>query len=181
MRRLALVLATLFALASVFVVNGTAQAKKPVKSGVEVPVTGTLSDGGSFTGVIVNPVVSAEKGGDFSLSGTLEGTAATADGVTEQVGQEFTTSLVPSAAPSAAAAGNQSCPILSLDVGAIFLDLLGLQVDLSPINLDVTAVPGAGNLLGNLLCAVTGLLDNPGNPFNAIANLLNQLLSGLFG
>jgi hypothetical protein len=34
----------------------------------------------------------------------------------------------------------------------------------------VNAVPGAGNLLGNLLCAITGLLDSPGNPTNAIAN-----------
>ncbi len=51
------------------------------------------------------------------------------------------------------------CPILTLDVGPIFLDLLGLQVDLSRIELDITAVAGEGNLLGNLLCAVAGLLD----------------------
>lgn len=180
MRRLALVLATIFALASVFLVSGTAEAKKPAKSGVAVPVTGTLTDGGSFTGTITDPVVSTVEGGGFSLSGTLEGTATTIDGVTQRVSQEFTTSLVPSTG-STAAASDKSCPILNLDVGAIFLDLLGLQVDLSPINLDVTAVPGAGNLLGNLLCAVAGLLDNTGNPGNAIANLLNQLLGGLFG
>lgn len=180
MRRLALALAALFALASVFAVAGPAQAQRPVSSGVEVPVTGTLSDGGSFAGNIVDPVVSADDG-DLSISGTLEGTATTVDGTTEQVSQEFTTSLVPSTGSSTAAANGQSCPILNLDVGPIFLDLLGLQVDLAPINLDVTAVPGAGNLLGNLLCAVAGLLDSPGNPVNAIANLLNQLLGGLFG
>jgi hypothetical protein len=53
----------------------------------------------------------------------------------------------------------QECPILFLDVGPIFLDLLGLQVDVSQIVIDITAVAGEGNLLGNLLCAVAGLLD----------------------
>ena len=46
------------------------------------------------------------------------------------------------------------------------------MVDLSAIQLDIHAVPGAGNLLGNLLCAVAGLLDGP----NPIGNALNQLL-----
>ena len=39
------------------------------------------------------------------------------------------------------------------------LDLLGLQVHLDRVVLDIVAQTGAGNLLGNLLCAVTGLLD----------------------
>jgi len=59
------------------------------------------------------------------------------------------------------------------------LDLLGLQVDISPITIDVSAVPGPGNLLGNLLCGIAGLLDSNAAG-NALANLLNQLL-GLLG
>lgn len=51
------------------------------------------------------------------------------------------------------------CPILELDVGEIFLDLLGLQVSISEIAIDIIAVAGEGNLLGNLLCAVASLLD----------------------
>lgn len=51
------------------------------------------------------------------------------------------------------------CPILFLELGPLFLDLLGLEVSLSQITLDITAVTGEGNLLGNLLCAVAGLLD----------------------
>ena len=43
--------------------------------------------------------------------------------------------------------------------------------------LDITAVPGAGNLLGNLLCSVANLLNNPG----ALAQLLNQILAILQG
>lgn len=41
----------------------------------------------------------------------------------------------------------------------IFLDLLGLELETDTIELDLTAVAGAGNLLGDLLCAVAGLLD----------------------
>lgn len=42
------------------------------------------------------------------------------------------------------------------------LNLLGLVVNLNQVHLNITARPGAGNLLDNLLCAVTGLLDGPG-------------------
>ena len=41
------------------------------------------------------------------------------------------------------------------------------------IVLDITAESGPGNLLGNLLCAVAGLLDNP----SGLARLLNQILA----
>ena len=72
------------------------------------------------------------------------------------------------------------CQILFLDVGPIFLDLLGLQVDLSRIVLDITAVAGAGNLLGNLLCALVGILDR--NPLAAgVAGLLAQINAILAG
>jgi hypothetical protein len=57
------------------------------------------------------------------------------------------------------------------------LDLLGLQIDLSRIVLDITAQTGPGNLLGNLLCAVAGLLDDP----SGLARLLNQILAALLG
>jgi hypothetical protein len=64
-----------------------------------------------------------------------------------------------------------------LDIGPIFLDLLGLQVDLSEIVLDITAVPGPGNLLGNLLCSVAGLLDNGlSGTLQGLIDLINNLL-----
>jgi hypothetical protein len=50
------------------------------------------------------------------------------------------------------------------------------MVHLDKIVLDITAVPGAGNLLGNLLCAIAGLLDSGGS-LSTIANLLNQILA----
>jgi hypothetical protein len=51
------------------------------------------------------------------------------------------------------------CPILSLELGPIFLDLLGLVVETSPICLTITAYEGGG-LLGDLLCAVANLLGS---------------------
>jgi len=54
----------------------------------------------------------------------------------------------------------QTCDLLTLLIpGGIFLDLLGLQLIIAPIAILLNAVSGQGNLLGNLLCAVAGLLD----------------------
>jgi hypothetical protein len=44
------------------------------------------------------------------------------------------------------------------------------------VHLTITAVPGAGNLLGNLLCAVANLLNGTGS-LSAIAALLSQILA----
>jgi hypothetical protein len=45
--------------------------------------------------------------------------------------------------------------------------------------LNIVAQSGAGNLLGNLLCAVAGLLDGSG-ALGRISRLLNRVL-GLLG
>lgn len=69
-----------------------------------------------------------------------------------------------------------ACDVLHLALGPVDLDLLGLVVHLEPVLLDITAQPGGGNLLGNLLCAVTGLLNgfNP-NLAGQLASLLNSI------
>lgn len=135
-----------------------------VPAATTLPVTGTLADGTAFTGALSNLSTSVV-GGVLQLSGTVTGTGIPAGGTA------FTTpitSLIPSG----------SCTILTLDLGPLNLNLLGLVVDLAPVMLDVTAVPGAGNLLGNLLCAVTHLLDGNG-PLAGLSALLNRLLTGL--
>lgn len=73
-----------------------------------------------------------------------------------------------------------SCPILALTLGPLHLNLLGLVVDLNQVNLNITAQPGAGNLLGNLLCSVTNLLNANGSaPLGVLANQLNHILAAL--
>jgi len=117
---------------------------------------------GTFTGVLDITSFSTNAAGDLLASGTLTGTKTIA-GVTSPVSGTFVNQLV---------TPGQRCQILFLDVGPIFLDILGLQVDLSRIILDITAVAGAGNLLGNLLCALVGILDQ-----NPLATLVGQLLA----
>ena len=75
-----------------------------------------------------------------------------------------------------------SCQILTLTLGPLDLNLLGLVIHLNQVVLNITAVPGAGNLLGNLLCAVANLLNAGGpiqNLLNQLGNLLNQILAAL--
>jgi hypothetical protein len=67
------------------------------------------------------------------------------------------------------------CDILALDLGPLHLDLLGLVVDLNEVILTITGQTGAGNLLGNLLCGIFGLLDTPGT-LGVITDLLNSIL-----
>jgi hypothetical protein len=71
-----------------------------------------------------------------------------------------------------------ACDILNLVLGPLDLNVLGLEVHLQRVVLDIVAVAGAGQLLGNLLCAVAGLLD--GGPLagllGQLQNLLNQIL-----
>ena len=69
-----------------------------------------------------------------------------------------------------------SCEIIDLVLGPLDLNLLGLEVHLDTVHLNITAVPGPGNLLGNLLCAIAGLLDGP-SPLSGIAALLNRVLA----
>ena len=169
-RALAFLLAAVLMAVTLFASATSAQAAKPGSGTGTLPVSGTLADGGTFEGTISNLDASANRAGDLVVSGVLNGTATDATGeVTQITDQAFTT--------TAALQPGGACDILFLDLGPIFLDLLGLQVDLSQITLDINAVPGAGNLLGNLLCAITGLLDNPGNPTNAIAGLLDRIFA----
>ncbi|HEX8034801.1 MAG TPA: hypothetical protein VF510_13180 [Ktedonobacterales bacterium] len=134
------------------------------------PVTGTLANGGTFAGTL-NITQFVNQGGNLAAVGTLSGTLTNAAGAI--IG---TVTNVPVTAPVAAASG--SCQILNLTLGPLDLNLLGLMVHLNQVVLNITAQSGAGNLLGNLLCAVANLL-NGGAPLGALAGLLNNLLRNL--
>jgi hypothetical protein len=126
------------------------------------------------------------------VTGVLNGTATYVDGttapatITNQI-VTTTATLTKGSEVSSTSSVYQfaaaSCGILALDLGPLHLDLLGLVVDLNEVILNITGATGAGNLLGNLLCALTGLLDGVG-AFTAIVNLLNSIndiLSGIGG
>jgi hypothetical protein len=70
-----------------------------------------------------------------------------------------------------------TCPILNLVLGPLNLDLLGLTVFLDTVTLVIGADPGEGQLLGNLLCGLVGILD-PWD-FGAITGILNDIIDAI--
>ncbi len=71
-----------------------------------------------------------------------------------------------------------SCAILSLVLGPLHLDVLGLVIDLNRVVLNITGQTGAGNLLGNLLCALTGILDG-GFILTRFLSVVDELLAAI--
>jgi len=187
-------LAVLLALASTFIFAPFAASAAPKQTAPlkNMAVSGALADGGTFKGKVSITKFGYSETSGLWVSGKLIGTATTADGAAHQdISQSFSqvhasltsggSAASTGAASTFAITPQATCDILTLDIGAIHLDLLGLVVDLAPIHLDITAVSGAGNLLGNLLCAVAGLLDPNGfltdliNNLTTLLNLLNQI------
>jgi hypothetical protein len=134
--------------------------------GISIPITGT-GPGGVFAGTF-NLQQFRVVDGALTAIGTLVGTLTTAAGQTTSILRNLAIPLNP-------AATQATCGLLHLELGPLALNLLGVTVDLNQVVLDVAAVAGAGNLLGNLLCAVAGLLD--GGALNGVAVLLNRILS----
>jgi hypothetical protein len=115
---------------------------------------------------LVNQVVSQAL--NLNITGiTTQGSQVLATGTA--FGQTFTTPLNATTSPSA----DPNCPILHLMLGPINLNLLGLNVTTSQICLDITAQHGPGNLLGNLLCDVANLLNQPGATQAGVLNSLS--------
>lgn len=160
--------------AAVSLMAATASAAPVRTDAITVPITAAQS-GGTLNGVFTLTNFAVNSAGQLVANGTFTGTATSATGVVTNLVDAVVSSVV---APAQAAA----CRILDLTLGPLHLDLLGLVVDLNQVHLTITAVPGPGNLLGNLLCSVAHLLDSPGNPAAAIQNLLarlNDILAGL--
>jgi len=149
-----------------------------------VPVTGVATGVGTVSG---NYAISRfdVNNGELVAIGTVTGTVTDAAGIVVRTFVQQVTvpvvnaggaAMTAAAAPAAAALG--SCDILNLVLGPLHLDLLGLVVDLNQVVLNITGTTGSGDLLGNLLCAITGLLD-AGSLGQQIVNLLNQLIGVL--
>lgn len=160
------------------------------RTGQMVPVTGAFTDALGGTGKFVgslNIQRFASQGNTLYAVGVLTGTLT--DSVGTSLGSILNTVAVPVApktsftAAAPITAQQASCEVLNLVLGPLNLNLLGLVVDLNQVVLNITAVPGAGNLLGNLLCAVTNLLNGSGGggALPAVSNLLNQVLGVLGG
>jgi hypothetical protein len=175
-------------------------AKRNPFSGIAV--SGTSADGNAFRGTM--DVLGFVNENGLKAIGSITGTITPSRGAAQQVAGAIVLVPVANAASAAAptgfggrdsttgrqltaAASTQQvaagCQILNLVLGPLDLNLLGLTVHLDQVVLDITAVPGAGNLLGNLLCAVANLLNglNLNLLGTALTNVLTQLLNNLLG
>ena len=139
-----------------------APAAPPTATGVTATLTNATGDvTGAVQGTLSNLTFTRNAAGALVLNGTFTDTLGNAT--------NFTTTILQATG---------SCQILDLTLGPLDLNLLGLMVHLDTVHLNITAQSGPGNLLGNLLCAVAGLLDANGGA-NALVRLLNQLVGGL--
>lgn len=172
-----------------------APAAAVAKAGPQLEsAAGNLSStvSGSFTDVVgglgavtgtFTPSKFTTKQGQVLATGILTSTLTDSLGV--DLGTVQKTVSMPVLLPETAAANKAApnaalitCDVLNLVLGPLHLDLLGLVVDLNRVVLDIVAQSGAGNLLGNLLCAITNLLNGGlGLPLGFIADLLNQILA----
>ena len=151
-----------------------------------VPLTGATKDGKKFKGTYtIDRFIS--KGGKLYSVGTVKGKLGSKKVTKENV--RLPATVANASAPAKASqipplplpplpAGN-ACAILSLDLGPINLNVLGLVVRTNQIQLRIDAVQGPGNLLGNLLCGITGILNPSGALANTPLGQLTQILNAL--
>jgi hypothetical protein len=146
-------------------------------------VVGRTSNGDKVTGSFT-PIKTVTRNGDLYMKGFLKGVIQDAGPNTKFSGMH----LIPvkkvngkRITSARAAAKASACDVLNLVLGPLDLNLLGLEVHLKRVVLDIVAVAGAGNLLGNLLCAVAGLLDSGplAGLLGQLQSLLNQILGAL--
>ena len=175
MKLRACLLALVASFVTVLVISPVAPAARPSAApGATTTVTGTATDAvtgalATVTGVLNITGVTAQNG-QLAAVGTLTATVTDAAGaVIGTITQAVTVPLDVSG----------TCQVLHLDLGPLDLNLLGLAVHLDEVVLDISAQSGPGNLVGNLLCAVTHLLDNPSGQLNGVAALLNNILARL--
>ena len=164
MARLRLLLASAM-LGTLLLVPATAASAAPTTSSLSIPVSGTVAGVSSFVGSF-DVTRFAIQNGQLVAVGNLTGTLTDlVTGATQTVSQTLTTAI----------GASGTCDVLHLTLGPLDLNLLGLMVHLDRVVLDITAQQGPGNLLGNLLCAVAGLLDG-GGALTGLAGLLNNIL-----
>jgi hypothetical protein len=183
--RLAVAAATIFC---ALMLPGVATAQEgPARLTQVVPLSGTTTKGkkqvtGTYT---IERFIS--KGGKIYSDGTFKGKVGKKKVTKENVRLPATVanasgtakaSQIPPLPLPPLPAGN-ACSILALDLGPINLNLLGLVVRTNQIQLRIDAVQGPGNLLGNLLCGITGILNPAGTIANTPLGQLTQILNAL--
>jgi hypothetical protein len=150
--------------------------------------------GGGLLGDLLGGVANLlNKGG--TVGGILGGLSSTnlstlLGGITNllngALGQALAPTSLAGVTQQAATATAPAVNILHLSLGPVDLNLLGLKVHLDncangPVTVDITAQPGPGKLLGNLLGGLAHVLDSHASQQGVLSNLFNvtKLIDGL--
>jgi hypothetical protein len=150
-------------------------------------VVGETANGRDVTGKFV-PLEFKKRNGKVVVRGLVQGVVRKDNGSVKRTFGVMRTLRVKSingtpirtAAAARTALRGGSCDVLHLVLGPLDLDLLGLKVHLDKVVLNIDADRGPGNLLGNLLCAVAGLLDDGlSGALGRLTRLLNRILGQL--
>jgi hypothetical protein len=146
-------------------------------------IVGSTANGRDVTGVFT-PLHFTKRHGRVFVRGLVQGVVHETDGTRTTFAQLRTIrvrSINGTPAHRRPMATQQvNCDILHLVLAPLDLNLLGLKVHLDRVVLDVVGQSGAGNLLGNLLCSITHLLDGGlGGVLGQLTNLLNRVLGAL--
>ncbi len=152
---------------------------------VRSKIVGETGNGHRVTGSFT-PLSFSKKNGHLRARGLINGVVHRGDGSTRTftVIRTLRVKTIDGQTPGAARspAAKATCDVLHLRLAPLNLNLLGLKVHLDRVVLDIVAQSGAGQLLGNLVCAVAHLLDSGGTLGQILSKLsaiLDQLLMGL--
>ena len=176
---------------------------------VTLPATGTFTGGGAFSGtatinrfekrgndiVAVGLVTGVLSRGGLALGSTVAGEVTwpvavragghvLASGAVRTPGAPMPVAWSPEARSEFGLLRIQAeaCQVVDLALGPVNVDVLGVQIALSPITFNLSGVTGTP--LGDLVCAVSDLVGNVAglvNLLNSVLGLLTGLLGGLTG
>jgi hypothetical protein len=166
----------------------TAEAQLLGSRPLSVPITGTVTGGGSFVGTL-NIQRFAASGSATVAIAAIAGAVVDAPGggltgVQANVSLPVTVSAAVGAAyrPRGSAFDRPGFVLVrqcgggnvNVSIGGSTVDVMGVQVMLDPVVLNVGA--STGGLLGGLVCQILSLLGNPATLPSTLAGVLNQLL-----
>jgi hypothetical protein len=179
-------LATSFGLILSSAAPVAAKKPEPPQARARLAIAGTGEGGATFAGTLSIERF-AVRGTGAVVVGMLSGTVTSAAGLplgsvlVGRVELPVVAGEALAAKSSSAASGvvaQATCQVLHLDIGAINLNLLGLQFATAPIAIDLTA--DDADPLGQLICTALTLVGN----VVGLVDILNQilgLLTGLLG
>ncbi len=158
-----------------------AQSDKQGKGGsapLQLPIAGSATTGAAFAGTLSIQRFEARRGQVVAIgmvSGSIAGVGTALVGPVALPVAVGPGSQGAAASNSLVAQQQATCQVLHLEVGAVNLNLLGLQVTTLPIAIDLSG--DSAGVLGNLVCTILETLNN----VVGLVDLLNQLLGVLTG